>query len=244
MKLILSQSDYLKLLDQADIIQNNILDSFDITRKYQFGEGYWQQIHLRDGISLDISNYQQSKSLILKCHERKHPLEFRFLVLLESEFKDLEFKTGEYFLSGSGMASKCDVFEAKSQRIVEVAVHIHPNAFRYFTENTSAKLPRELEHLIRRWDQPTYERYGTQTPAMQIAVQQIIQCPYQGFKQVFGTTVFGYLHHRRMELAYKLLIEGNMKVTEVAQTVGYASLPSFSNAFRKKFGVTPKSCQK
>ncbi|MEH2010378.1 helix-turn-helix transcriptional regulator [Nostoc sp.] len=321
MTLILSQADYLKLLDQADIIQNNILDSFDITRKYQFGEGYWQQIQLRDGISLDISNYQQSKSLILKCHERKHPLEFRFLVLVESEFKDLEFKTGEYFLSGSGMASECDVFEAKSQRIVEVAVHIHPNAFRYFTENTSGKLPRELEHLIRRWDQPTYERYGTQTPAMQIAVQQILQCPYQGFtkqiylegkiwelvamvvdqevqikqgcfqinplkpsdidciydvreillkhldnppslielarqvglndctmkqgfKQVFGTTVFGYLHHRRMELAYKLLIEGNMKVTEVAQTVGYASLPSFSNAFRKKFGVTPKSCQK
>ncbi|MDF5734679.1 MULTISPECIES: helix-turn-helix transcriptional regulator [unclassified Nostoc] len=321
MTLILSQLDYLKLLYQADIIQNNILDSFDITRKYQFGEGYWQQIQLRDGISLDISNYQQPKSLILKCHERKHPLEFRFFILVESEFKDLEFKTGEYFLSGSGMASECDVFEAKSQRIVEVAVHIHPNAFRYFTENTSGKLPTELEHLIRRWDQPTYERYGTQTPAMQIAVQQILQCPYQGFtkqiylegkiwelvamvvdqevqinqgclqinplkpsdidciydvreillkhldnppslielarqvglndctmkqgfKQVFGTTVFGYLHHCRMELAYKLLIERNMNVTEVARTVGYASLPSFSNAFRKKFGVSPKSCQR
>ena len=65
----------------------------------------------------------------------------------------------------------------------------------------------------------------------------------QGFKQVFGTTVFGYLHNHRMELAQKLLIERNMNVTEVARTVGYASLPSFSYAFYKKFGVNPKSYQ-
>ena len=323
MTLILSQTDYLKILDEAEIIQHNgnSLDEFDIIKKYQFGEGCWRHIQLRDGISLDIDNYQQPKSLILKCHERKHPLEFIFFVLLESEFKDLEFKTGEYFLSGSGMASECDVFEAKSQRIVEVAVHIHPNVFHSFAENTSGKLPKELQHLIRPWNQPTYERYGTQTPAMQIAVQQILQCPYQGFtkqiylegkiwevvamvvdqevqikqgcfqinalkpsdidciydvkeillkhldkppslielarqvdlndctmkqgfKQVFGTTVFGYLHHCRMQLAYKLLIERNMNVTEVARTVGYASLPSFSNAFRKKFGISPKSCHR
>ncbi|MHC5828351.1 MAG: helix-turn-helix transcriptional regulator, partial [Nostoc sp.] len=32
----------------------------------------------------------------------------------------------------------------------------------------------------------------------------------QGFRQVFGTTVFGYLHQYRMELAHKLLIQGNM----------------------------------
>ncbi|MEH1836572.1 MAG: AraC family transcriptional regulator [Nostoc sp.] len=65
----------------------------------------------------------------------------------------------------------------------------------------------------------------------------------QGFKQIFGTTVFGYLHNHRMELAQKLLIEKNMNVTEVARTVGYASLPSFSYAFYKKFGVNPKSYQ-
>ncbi|MBH8576588.1 helix-turn-helix domain-containing protein [Nostocaceae cyanobacterium CENA369] len=321
MTLILPYADYLKLLYQAEIIQNNdSSDNFDIIRKYQFGQGYWRQIQLRDSISLEISYYQQPKSFILKLQGRKHPLEFRFLILLESEFKNLEFKTGEYFLSGSGMASECAVLEP-SARIVEVAIHLHPNVFHSFSKNTSGKLPKELQHLIRRWDQPTYERYGTQTPAMQIAVQQILQCPYQGFtkqiyleskvwelvamlveqevqinqgcfqinklkpldidriynvreivlkhldnppslielarqvglndctmkqgfKQVFGTTVFGYLHHCRMQLAYKLLIERNMNVTEVARTVGYASLPSFSNAFRKKFGVSPKSCQR
>lgn len=61
----------------------------------------------------------------------------------------------------------------------------------------------------------------------------------QGFRQVFGTTVFGYLHQLRLERARQLLAVGAMSVTEVAYTVGYSSLPSFSKAFRKRYGSSP-----
>jgi AraC family transcriptional regulator, transcriptional activator of the genes for pyochelin and ferripyochelin receptors len=61
----------------------------------------------------------------------------------------------------------------------------------------------------------------------------------QGFLQVFGTTVFGYLHDHRLERSQQLLASGETSVTEVAHAVGYASLPSFSKAFRKKFGSSP-----
>lgn len=60
-----------------------------------------------------------------------------------------------------------------------------------------------------------------------------------GFRQVFGTTVFGYLHEHRMEQAQLLLQERRMNVEEVARTVGYANRSSFA-AFRKKFGINPK----
>jgi AraC-like DNA-binding protein len=60
-----------------------------------------------------------------------------------------------------------------------------------------------------------------------------------GFRRLFGTTVFGYLHEYRMERARQLLAAGQMSVTEVAHTVGYSSLPSFSKAFRKRFGSSP-----
>jgi AraC family transcriptional regulator, transcriptional activator of the genes for pyochelin and ferripyochelin receptors len=63
----------------------------------------------------------------------------------------------------------------------------------------------------------------------------------QGFRQLYGTTVFGYLHTQRMEKARDLLCTGHLKITEVAYTVGYTSLPSFSLAFRKRFGVSPKA---
>ncbi|MEA5618335.1 AraC family transcriptional regulator [Cronbergia sp. UHCC 0137] len=61
-----------------------------------------------------------------------------------------------------------------------------------------------------------------------------------GFHQVFGTTVFGYLHQHRMELSRQMLSEGQMSIKEVAHAVGYANHGCFAAAFRKRFGVNPK----
>jgi AraC-like DNA-binding protein len=62
-----------------------------------------------------------------------------------------------------------------------------------------------------------------------------------GFRQVFGTTAFSYLHQQRMEKARQLLLEGKMNVKEVARAVGYANQSRFATAFRKQFGTNPKS---
>jgi AraC family transcriptional regulator, transcriptional activator of the genes for pyochelin and ferripyochelin receptors len=63
----------------------------------------------------------------------------------------------------------------------------------------------------------------------------------QGFHDVFGTTVFGYLHDYRMEKARQLLCETNMQVTAIACTVGYANPGHFAAAFKRKFGITPST---
>lgn len=64
-----------------------------------------------------------------------------------------------------------------------------------------------------------------------------------GFRQIFGTTVFGYLHRHRMETARQLLAEQRMNVSQVAHTVGYANQSRFAAAFRKQFGMNPKTYQ-
>ena len=64
----------------------------------------------------------------------------------------------------------------------------------------------------------------------------------RGFKQTFGTTVFGYLHDQRMEQARQLLSNGEMNVNEVVRAIGYASRSAFYTAFRKKFGISPREC--
>ena len=61
----------------------------------------------------------------------------------------------------------------------------------------------------------------------------------QGFKQVFDTTVFGYLYNYRMEQARQLLQTGSLDIQEIARKVGYASRSSFAAAFKKKFKVAP-----
>lgn len=61
-----------------------------------------------------------------------------------------------------------------------------------------------------------------------------------GFRQVFGTTVFGYLHQHNMEQAQQLLQMDDRTVEDVARLVGYSNLSAFGWAFRKQFGMCPR----
>ncbi|MEL6398364.1 MAG: AraC family transcriptional regulator [Cyanobacteria bacterium J06626_4] len=62
-----------------------------------------------------------------------------------------------------------------------------------------------------------------------------------GFRQVLDTTVFGYVKTERLEQARQLLLTGDMTVTQAASAVGYTSQGHFAAAFRKRFGVNPRS---
>lgn len=61
----------------------------------------------------------------------------------------------------------------------------------------------------------------------------------KGFKEVFGTTVFGFWNDLKMHEARKLIVENAMKVSEVSEMVGYKYPQHFSTAFKKYFGVSP-----
>jgi AraC family transcriptional regulator, transcriptional activator of the genes for pyochelin and ferripyochelin receptors len=63
----------------------------------------------------------------------------------------------------------------------------------------------------------------------------------QGFKQVFGTTTFGYLHQARMERARALLRDGRLNVAEVAAEVGYACPSRFAAAYKRAYGILPSA---
>lgn len=66
----------------------------------------------------------------------------------------------------------------------------------------------------------------------------------KNFKQIFGMPVFKYLQNQRLQKAYHLLDRKEMTVQEVAWFVGYESLSSFSNAFRKQYGFRPSEVSK
>ncbi|MDN3491670.1 helix-turn-helix transcriptional regulator [Winogradskyella bathintestinalis] len=62
----------------------------------------------------------------------------------------------------------------------------------------------------------------------------------EGFKQIYGDSVFSFLFDYKMEVARKLLESGNYNVNEVGLRVGYSTGSHFIAAFKKKFGTTPK----
>lgn len=61
----------------------------------------------------------------------------------------------------------------------------------------------------------------------------------KGFKEVYGTTVFGYLKDIRMMEAKKMLLKKDIPIADIAMMCGYKFVQNFSNAFKKEFGITP-----
>ncbi|OSY88244.1 AraC family transcriptional regulator [Tenacibaculum holothuriorum] len=62
----------------------------------------------------------------------------------------------------------------------------------------------------------------------------------EGFKQIYGDTVYSFLFDYKMEHARKLLEGQQLNVNEVGIQVGYSTASHFISAFKKKFGTTPK----
>ncbi len=61
-----------------------------------------------------------------------------------------------------------------------------------------------------------------------------------GFKQIYGETVFSFLWEYKMEYARRMLNTKKYNVSEVSHEVGYSTASHFIAAFKKKFGITPK----
>ncbi len=62
----------------------------------------------------------------------------------------------------------------------------------------------------------------------------------EGFKQIYGDSVFSFLFDYKMEIARQMLATGSNNVNEVGLKVGYSTASHFIASFKKKFGTTPK----
>lgn len=78
---------------------------------------------------------------------------------------------------------------------------------------------------------PTIEQLSREVGLNQLKLKQ-------GFKILFGTSIYAMFQKHRMEHARFLLKNSN--VTEVAITMGYSNISHFSAAYRKQFGILPK----
>lgn len=64
----------------------------------------------------------------------------------------------------------------------------------------------------------------------------------RGFRDLYGTTVFAYLHDARLDAARAALEAGTpLPLKQLAWELGYGQVSNFVTAFRRRFGVTPGS---
>lgn len=64
------------------------------------------------------------------------------------------------------------------------------------------------------------------------------------FEALFGTTPHQYRMRARIEHAKILLAKGEHSVTEVCMEIGFSSLGTFSDLFRRRVGLSPRAYQR
>ncbi len=101
-------------------------------------------------------------------------------------------------------------------------------------EENVRKIRKAKEIIIKNMAEPP----GLQELADEIGLS--LKKLKEGFKEVYGDTVFGFLFDYKMEYARKLLETGTHNVNEVGHKIGYSTSSHFIAAFKKKFGTTPK----
>jgi AraC-like DNA-binding protein len=101
-------------------------------------------------------------------------------------------------------------------------------------EQNVLKIRKAKEIIISRMAEP---------PSLQELANEIglnIKKLKEGFKQIYGDTVYSFLFDYKMEHSRRLLETNQYNVNEVGLQVGYSTSSHFIAAFKKKFGTTPK----
>ena len=61
-----------------------------------------------------------------------------------------------------------------------------------------------------------------------------------GFKEIYGKTIHAFLKDYKMSKARELILKREFQIAEIADQLGYTNVSHFIDAFKKKYGVTPK----
>lgn len=311
---------------ESEYIVNSSGKKEEIYReKGLLGYSFEQYIPLCHGLFLEISDYKIYENIVFVSHyhEKNYINDITINFVLSGNVKTIHHGVTDYVLESPGKnyiefwdSRQETEYWQKGDRILKIRIGISIETLREMTENSLETLPPEFQLLVIGKDLPPCYRQGDNNLNINNALNQIINCPYQGctrnfyleskvleifafwleentnkekyyqdlslskldiialqevkniieknllnppslkelshklcinecklksgFKKLFNTTIFGYLHHQKMAYAHSLLKDKKMKVTDVAMMCGYASLPSFCKAFKKYFGVTPK----
>ena len=113
-------------------------------------------------------------------------------------------------------------------------------------ENTNQNCPfldsKENVEKIRKAKQIMIANMAEPPSLQELANRVVLPLPSlkEGFKHIYGESVFAFLLNYKMEYARKLLLSKKYNVSEISLQVGYSTASHFISAFRKKYGTTPK----
>ncbi|MGC0151752.1 helix-turn-helix transcriptional regulator [Chromobacterium vaccinii] len=209
-----------------------------------------------------LSSYAPGKRFLLGCSEDCCNIELRITPQLLAELtqSDPDSLGFDDRLEGCLLQRRCSlqtrVAAQRLARLLEQGVDrllLHSAALEFLAwqvrslqaaaapaEAMPSRERRQLqearERLLSDLSQPpTIEQLSRATGLNQCKLKQ-------GFKTLFGSSVYALFQKERMAKALKLLQE--LSVTETASRLGYSNISHFSSAFRKEFGLLPSEARR
>lgn len=64
------------------------------------------------------------------------------------------------------------------------------------------------------------------------------------FKGIYGVPIYAYFRTYRLQIAERLLREGQLSIAQIASKIGYTNPNKFTSAFRSTYGMTPTAYKK
>lgn len=185
MAIILSQSDYLAILQQNSNHHQSTPDEFDMTWPYpaQLGEGFIRKIDLRQGLELEIASYRPHQDIVIETPEREHPLEYEVSIVQENSHPKSSVHPDYYFFSGSGLADAGINENYLGWHVFTVSFHLEPALLCAWMGDRWEDAPAAVKELVQPRHQSRYTYEAHQTIAMQAVLQQILHCPHTGITQ-------------------------------------------------------------
>ena len=108
----------------------------------------------------------------------------------------------------------------------------------YFVKSNIEISKKINEYVIQNFDKSiTYEKLSEK---FHIKITTMKNC----YKSIYGETINDTIIRRRLEVAASLLKNSSLSITRIAIQVGYTDHSKFSNAFKKKYNLTPSEYKK
>ncbi|MBT8285544.1 MAG: helix-turn-helix transcriptional regulator [Flavobacteriaceae bacterium] len=212
---------------------------------------YNTQIDLPLNCELQPNSWMLSLVMSIQKFHSLFSLQAEYIPFLSEDFKDKKYYTQELITPPIAVVLSQLMNYNLHPNITDLYLKgkVYELIALYFNrvDNTAAEqcpflVDEENVKRIRRAKEIILERMA-EPPTLQALSDEIglsLKKLKQGFKQIYGDTVYSFLFEHKMEMARKMLETNQYNVNEVGLKVGYSTSSHFIAAFKKKYGTTPK----
>lgn len=259
--------DALKELNdlQHSKIKTNVLKHVFNHEDIEIDKSFFENksiIYLRIDTQLDKDKENELKSLIAKYFNISineivliASRTYAFLYSLFDMNQDYEEKLNDFVRSVySEFGVKCKIiYTANSYQVSEIKqmqnqvisnfllLDYQKNFIRIFEELSLLHKTNEKDEVLVLIDKYLNEHIGAETSLIEVADYLHYNTSYLSryFKNITGYNFKDYVRKIKLDKAKRLLLHTDMKVKDIAKTLGFESVSHFQNVFRKEENITP-----